>query len=180
MAKFVTEDGREGISGDKFMMELQNKKESHTYTEMWMNAHRKTYDNIRKLKVPSGRCNGFRLDNMNMYDLLSHMQSSLSQRGLCVIELITNEQHKCLCHNENIQRRINIFADQYITDSFKDANPRKEIRIIKDNKYEYRMETDAEWYDRLCYEYMERYYPTQLKNIKCEECLQQWMNSDKW
>lgn len=184
MAKFVTEDGRDGISGDKFMAEYQTKNHNKTYTEMWLNAHPiKRHSEIEKIKIPHGKRNSDRLLNSNIYDILSHMQETLSLTNRCVIELITNEDHRCINMNEAIQRHINIFADKCMPESFRDENPRMKIRYKvpdTEDQFEYRWETDEEWYDRLCHIFMHRMYPQKLQTIKCDECLQQWLNSDKW
>ena len=41
-----------------------------------------------------------------------------------------------------------------------------------------REETDEEWISRLCHIYMHKYHSSKLQMIKCEECLQYWLNSD--
>lgn len=179
MASFVTEDGKGGISGDSFMMELQRGKDVFTFSPSI--PTRKRHSEVRKIKIPCGRTNSYRLLNINMYDLLSHMQETLSLTNRCVIELITNEDHRCLNMNDTIQRHINIFANEHMPDSFREANPRGEIRIKKENdEYTTRPETDEEYNDRLCHLYMHQFHPARLQMIKCEECLQKWMNDDKW
>ena len=95
MAKFVTEDGTDGISGDKFMMLLKKKPIKY-------------HKNVKKLKLPHGKCNRHKLINTNMYDLLLHIQHTLKFRNECIIEMITNEDrgcnHRC---EECIQRWLN-------------------------------------------------------------------------
>lgn len=184
MAKFVTEDGKGGISGDRFMMELN--KKNPTYTEAWMSAHpyqRKRHTDVDKLKVPNGRRNRDRINNINDYDLFAHIQQTLSLTGRCIIEMITNEDHRCINMNETIQRRIRQFASKYIDDDFRTEHPRSKKRIkTGDGPLDFDLvdETDEEWFDRLCHMYMHKNHPTKLQMIKCEECLQQWMNDDKW
>lgn len=179
MASFVTEDGKGGISGDALMMQLQRGRDSFMLSSEI--PTRKRHSEIQKIKVPSGRTNSYRLLNMNMYDLLSHIQETLSLTNRCVIELITNEDHRCLNMNDTIQHRINIFANEHMPDSFREVNPRGEIRIKKENdEYTTRPETDEEYNDRLCHLYMHQFHPARLQMIKCEECLQKWMNDDKW
>ena len=180
MASFVTEDGKDGISVDAFMMQLQRGRDSFTLSSE-IPTH-KRHTEIQKIKVPYGKTNGSRLGNVNMYDLLSHIQETLSLTNRCIIELITNEDHRCLNMNDTIRRRINKFADDHITDSFRETYPRRNIRITKmgDDGPETRPETDEEWHDRLCHLYMHRYHPARLQMIKCEECLQKWLNDDKW
>ena len=182
MSKFVTEDGNGVISGDKLYDDwLSGITKDPNYFTSKIYPH-KRHTEISKLKIPYGRTNGFRLDNMNIYDLLSHIQETLSLTNRCVIELITNEDRRCLNMNNTIQRRINRFAEDHITDSFKETYPRRDIRItkIKDDDPETRPETDEEWHDRLCHLYMHKFHPARLQMIKCEECIQKWLNDDKW
>lgn len=184
MSKFVTDDGLGGISGDRFMDEL-NRKNNQTYTESWIAAHpvRKHHTDVNKMKMPPGRRNCDRLLNSNMYDLLAHIQQTLSLTGRCILEMITNEDHKCLNMNPTIQHRINLFAMERIDDNFRKAYPKYTIRVKVDgteDEYTSRLETDEEWNDRLCHMYMHKNHPSKLQMIKCEECLQHWMNDDKW
>lgn len=184
MAKFVTDDGLGGISGDRLMDEI-NHKNNQTYTEARITAHpvKKHHTNVDKMKIPHGCKNSDRLLNFNMYDLLAHIQQTLSLTGRCILEMITNEDHKCLNINSTIQHRINLFAMERIDDNFRKAYPKYTVRVKKDgteDEYISRLETDDEWNDRLCHMYMHIYYPSKLQMIKCEECLQHWMNDDKW
>ena len=184
MAKFVTEDGKGGISGDKFMDEI-NRKNNQTYTEARIAAqHVKKYPtDVDKMKMPPGRRNCDRLLNSNIYDLLVHIQQTLSISGKCVIRMITNEDHKCLDKNKTIQHRINLFAMNHIDDNFRKTHPKCNVLVKKDeseDKLIFRLETNDEWNDRLCRIYMHKYNPSKLQMIKCEECLQHWMNDDKW
>ena len=184
MASFVTEDGKGGISGDTFMLHFEHSEDALIYKDdsnsNYIPTH-KIYTEIQKLKTPIGKTNSHRLLNTNMYDLLSHIQKTLSLTNKCIIKLITNEDHRCINTNKTIQCRINTFANEHMSDSFKEANPRGEIRIKKENdEYTTRPETDEEYNDRLCHLYMHQYHPTRLQMIKCEECLQKWLNDDKW
>ena len=182
MATFVTEDGKGGISGDKFMQQMGGQ----TYTQMWFNAHNtKRHKEVTKLVRPHGDKNYKRLGNVNMYDLLSHIQGTLSLTNRCIIELITNEDHPCLKTTGTISRRIHQFAEAHMDEKYINDNPRSKVRykITNENgeeEYKYRDETDEEWHDRLCHMYMHQYYPNKLQMIKCEECIQKWMNSDIW
>lgn len=179
MAKFVTEDGRGGISGDKLMMELQKQCE---YTEPYI-VKVKRHKDVNKLKIPVGKLNRHRLCNLNMYDMLTHIQQTLSLNGRCILEMLTNEDHKCINMNDTIHQRIHYFCDKFITDEFKQEFPRIKVRFKvegTDDEYDYRDETDEEWYDRLCHLYMHKHHPSKLQMIKCEECIQCWLNSDKW
>ena len=180
MAKFVTEDGMGSISGDAFMMQMQRGGDSFTLNSIIRPYEKHT--EIQKLKIPGGRTNSYRLLNMNIYDLLIHIQESLSWKDSCVIELITNEKHKCLHKDENIRRKINEYAELRMGDDFISIYPRKEI-CIRDNEtgeITYRMETDEELHDRICRKYMEIYNPSELRKIECGGCLQKWLNDDKW
>lgn len=177
MAKFVTEDGKDGISGDKFMEQLKRDTSivQDTYFPHVVNSHA----DISKLKIPNGRINSERLKSINMYDLLVHLQQSLSLNNKCIIEMITNEDHRCINMNESIQKRIQLFAKSFINDAFKSANPKQQIRIkLNDDEFTCREETDEEWISRLCHIYMHKYHSSKLQMIKCEECLQYWLNSD--
>lgn len=181
MAKFVTEDGKGGISGDAFMQKYGYEHKS--YADMWIEKHppKKHHTDIEKLKVPGGRTNGHRINNINDYDLLTHIQETLSLTGRCIIEMITNEDHVCLKMNDTILRRIHQFADKNMDESFILSNPKIKMHVkIDEDKYEERWETDDEWHDRLCHMYMHQYHPAKLQMIKCEECMQKWLNSDKW
>ena len=185
MAKFVTENGEDSIS-EKEILDLKPlllDPTGVTHTKEYISYRTKRHKDVGKLKVPSGRCNGFRLDNINMYDLLAHIQETLSITNRCIIELITNEDHRCVNENDTIRRRIHVFADEHMSESFKQDNPKIKIRFKvpdTEDEFDYRLETDEEYHDRLCHIFMHRNHPQKLQMIKCEECLQQWMNSDKW
>ena len=162
-----------------------NRKNNQTYTESRFAAHpvNKHHADVDKMKIPPGRKNSDRLLNSNMYDVLAHIQQTLSLSGRCVIRMITNGDHKCPKINPTIQRRINFFAIEHIDDNFRKTYPRGKVLVKKDEIKDdciFRLETDDEWNDRLCRIYMHRYNPSKLQMIKCEECLQHWMNDDKW
>lgn len=179
MAKFVTEDGKDGISGDAFMTQLmldQSKEEEIPYI-----LRRKRHTDVEKLKHIVGTTNGHRINNINDYDLLTHIQQTLSLNGRCILEMITNEDHKCINNNETITRRIRQFAEKYMPDDFKETHPRAQVSYrISETEFGYRDETDKEWHDRLCHIYIHQFHPSKLQMIKCEECIQKWMNSDIW
>lgn len=183
MAKFVTDDGLDGISGDRFMDAI-NRKNNQTYTESWFASHSiGKHHMVDKMRIPPGRRNRNRLLNVNIYDLLIHIQQTISLTGRCILEMITNEDHKCINMNPTIQHRINLFAMERIDDDFRKAYPKYTLRAKVDGTEDgciSRLETDDEWNDRLCHMYMQEYYPSKLQMIKCEECLQHWMNDDKW
>lgn len=177
MAKFFMEDGST-ISGDHLMDILNsqnnslNKPSSHN-----------TYHEIEKMKIPNGKLNRHRILNTNTYDLLTHIQQSLSLNNRCILELITNETHRCPIMNDTIKRRIQQFANNYIDDEFRKNYPRQR-KFIKDEKreghYIVRPETDEEWFERLCHIMMHQNHPFKLQMIKCEECIQSWLNSSTW
>lgn len=184
MAKFVTADGKGGISGDKLMLQLQRGEliPESSYPTSYYRISQEDHTNIEKLSIPVGGKNRDRLNNINIYDVLVHIQKTLSLTGKCIIEMITNEDHKCPNMNDEIQQRIRKCAMDGITDDFRYVYPRSMMRVKKDDSDELttRPETDEEWNDRLCHTYMHRYEPTKFQQIKCEYCLQQWLNDDKW
>lgn len=184
MAKFVTADGKGGISGDKLMLQLQHEQliPESSYPSALYRTSQEDHTNIEKLSIPFGRRNRDRLNNINIYDMLAHVQKTLSLTGRCIIEMITNEDHKCPNMNDEIQRRIHKCAMDGITEDFRFTYPRNIIHVKKDDSGELttRPETDEEWNDRLCHAYMHRYEPKKFQQIKCEYCLQQWLNDDKW
>ena len=176
MAKFVTDDGKGGISGDALMRQLRE----YCHEDMII-PQRKYHTDVEKLKIPTGKCNRHRLNNVSDYDLLTHIQKTLSLTNRCIIEMITNEDHKCINTNPTIQNRIRQFAADHITEEFKKLHPRASYTVkMSEDVYDIRDETDEEWFDRLCHMYMHQFYPNMLQQIKCEECIQKWLNSDKW
>lgn len=182
MAKFVTEDGKGGISGDRFIDELKKYGYEHeSYSDFEYSYTYKRHTDVKKLKEPHGRDNREKILNTNIYDLLSHIQETLSLSNRCILEIITNEYHTCLKTNDTILRRIHQFADKHMNDDFRNFNPKIKMRIkVGEDEYTERWETDDEWNDRLCHMYMHQFHPVKLQMIKCEECIQHWMNDDKW
>lgn len=180
MAKFVTDDGKAGISGDRLMNELHKQSSSYMNNTCYLRKH---HTDVDKLKIPCGKDNRHRLNNMNLYDMLIHIQQTLSLTGRCIIEMITNEDHKCPNMNDDILRRINCFATNHITDHFREKYPRININIKKEgteNEFISRPETDEEWNERICHMYIHQEHPSKIQMFKCEECLQKWLNDDKW
>lgn len=175
MAKFEMEDGTV-ISSGHYMDKLDSNNSSHTYKSIFSSKL-----DIEKLKIPSGKDNRHRLGNLCTYDLLIHIQETLSLNNRCIIYLITNEEHKCPVTNDIIRRKIHQFAEKFITNELRETYPRQKIRYkIKDDEFDYRFETDEEWMDRLCHLIMHKDHPYKLHMIQCEECLQTWLNSSKW
>ena len=136
-------------------------------------AHMKIFD-IEKMKEPHGDKNFRRLNNINDYDLLVHIQQTLSIKNQCIIEIITGNGVRCINHNETIDRKVKNFAMQDITDEFRKENP----KYTDDEGNE--TETDENYECRLCHLIMQHNHPRKLQMIKCAECIHQWMNSDKW
>ena len=176
MTKFVTDDGKGGISGDAIMRQLNK----YRYEDIVI-PQIKHHTDVEKLKVPPGTNNRHRLNNINDYDLLSHIQKTLSLTNRCILEMITNEDHKCINTNQTMQNRIRQFAEERITEEFKTLHPKSTVSVkIDEDLYDHRDETDEEWIDRLCHMYMHQYHPNMLQQIKCEECIQKWLNSNEW
>lgn len=165
MAKFVTEDGMGAISGDAFMDQYY--KEHGCYNS-YPESIKKHHTDVEKLKVPGGRLNCHRLNGVNDYDLLCHIQQTLSLTGRCILEMITNENRECIKHNDTIAQRIHFFASKFITDELKEKYPKHED------------ESNESYDERLCHLIMHRDHPKKLQMFKCEECIQRWLNSDIW
>lgn len=181
MARIETEDGY-SISSSHLMDQLERTERINSVSQSELYC-RPVYHEIEKMKVPNGIHNRDRLLNTNTYDLLVHIQQSLSLNNRCILNLITNAEHKCLNTNETIQRRIHQYAEQFIDESFRILNPRSRIQFKiegTDDQYDYRPETDEEWFDRLCHLIMHKDHPAKLQMIKCEECIQEWLNTSKW
>ena len=172
MAKVEMEDGSVISSGHLAdLMDYGYPQTHRAYTPT------KVFSDIRKLKIPSGKYNRHRLGNINMYDLLIHMQETLSLSNKCILELITNEEHKCVGvgTNADVSRRIRQFAEQFITDELKEKYPQH----FKKDGHSYD-ESDDDYICRLCHIIMQHDHPRKYQIIKCEECLQKWMNSSIW
>lgn len=167
MAKFVTEDGMGTISGDAFMDKYyrENGNPHPICTEIFSKKH---HTDVEKLKIPGGRLNCHRLNSISDYDLLCHIQQTLSLTGRCILEMITNENRECIKHNDTIAKRMHLFASKFITDKLKEKYPKHED------------ESDECYEERLCHIIMHQDHPKKLQMFKCEECIQRWMNSDIW
>lgn len=174
MAKVEMEDGT--IISSSHLADIMN-GDGMNYSKRIYTPTTVFPKDIRKLKVPMGRTNGHKLNNMNMYDLIMHMQETLSLSNKCVIELITNESHPCVStgSNEDVRRRIRQFAEQFITDELKKTYPQH----FKKDGHTYD-ESDDDYICRLCHIIMQHDHPRKYQIIKCEECLQKWMNSSIW
>lgn len=186
MAKVELDDG--SIISSSHYMDMLDKEMRHTSELMHMQGlmeYERSVNNrsVEKLKVPPGRFNRHRVLNISMYDLFVHIQESLSLNNRCIINFITNNEHRCPNTTDTIQRRIHQYAEQFIDNAFIELHPRTKIQYRiegEENTFDYRWETDEEWNDRLCHLMMHQHHPRKLQMIKCEECLQEWLNSSKW
>ena len=182
MAKFELDDGST-ISSSHYMDNLFRNDELQYMIEGERNIVAQRPSIVKPMKIPPGLYNRHRILNTSTYDLFVHIQESLATNNRCIIDLITNNSHKCPNTTDTIQRRIHQYAEQFIDDAFIDSNPRNKVQCKvdgTDNQFTYRWETDEEWHDRLCHLMMHRNHPQKLQMIKCEECLQEWLNSSKW
>lgn len=129
---------------------------------------------IHKLKIPSGRINSFKIDNMNIYDILVHMQHTLIDRGGgCIINLLTS--HMCLGTSNLTKELIRNFDDKVE----KLANDPDVISKVKKlqcraGNDQIRNESDEQYFMRMLQK------TNEFKYIKCEECIQRWLNDEKW
>lgn len=176
MAKFYMEDGSIK-SGDRIFNEWRSKQirdsfEGSQEDEERSPVHMELLE-LKKLKQPNGDKNYRRLGNVNKYDLLVHIQQSLNIKNLCIIEIITGHPTKCLNHNETIDRLVKNFASKDITQDLLELYPK-----LKDDKGV--EESDDSYHCRLCHIIMHHNHPRKLQMIKCEECIQKWLHSDKW
>lgn len=181
MAKFVTEDGKDGVSGDKLYDIINDDNHSKSYTEMWLSKHsiQPYYSQVDKMKIPNGKHNRDRLLNTSIYDLLTHMQKSLLNDDLCVLKMITNENHKCIEINDTLQNRINSFVGD-VDENFRMKNPKRILHIGGRGNDKVRVESDEEYRNRLNRLYINIYHSSEMKRMRCEECIQHWLNNDKW
>lgn len=165
MAKFVTDDGRGGISEDKLIE--QHRLSIDKYDDDTIYPIKKKHTDVPKMSIPHGKCNRHRLLNTNTYDMLVHLQETLSLNKRCILELITNEDHKCIGMNETITKKIRVFSEEHMDDSFMELT-----HLAGWDKND----TTDDIYKL----FMHLKYPNKLKMFCCEECIQQWLNSEKW
>lgn len=133
---------------------------------------------IHKLKIPSGRINSFKIDNMNIYDMLVHMQHKFITRdnGMCVIDLLKNVDdfyHPCLGTTKQKQTVLNSFRER-IERLSNDPDMIKKVNELKKVYPKEILETDKQYFMRLLVTTRE------YKFAKCEECIQCWLNDEKW
>lgn len=162
MAKFIMDDeGRENMSSDKFMM-LYERGDIKTSTDKKFDR-KETYIHI---PFPTGRLNCFRINAISTSDLLKQIQNNWDTK--CVVSAIKGERHECLSQSDIITKKISEIVKDKIDSKVRNMCPKK-----KD-------ETDEEYEVRLLYWYMEKFYPKQLKEIRCTECLNHWLNTNNW
>lgn len=159
MAKFIIDDeGKETMSGDRYL-------DSHHNSRGFDNTN---YAIIKytHIKEPSGRCNSFKLNKMDPYDLLIQIQNNIKSK--CVIRAITGTHVLCPYYDPEVTNKIKTIVGDKITDKVRLMYPKK-----KD-------ETNDEYETRLLYLYMELFYHDKLKSIRCDVCIRKWLLSDKW
>lgn len=156
----MDEEGREIMSSDKFMM-LYRKGEMKMSYEKEIKK-----ESFTKIPIPNGRLNSFRVNALCLSDLLNQIQNNWNSK--CVISAIKGEQKSCLYQSDIITKKISEIVGDKIDTKVRNMNPKK-----KD-------ETDEEYEVRLLYWYMEMFYPKQLKEIRCTECLNHWLNTNNW
>lgn len=175
MAKFYMEDGT-NKSGDRIVRESMTST-TEPKEDFALRILRDIFENspksnmiprVPKMKIPHGKNNSQRLLNTCPYDLLCHIQESLTVFNRCIISMITNEPRRCLPINDNLRNRINAFAAAFITDDLKKEFP------------QHPDETDDGYYNKLCHIAMHRYQPSKLQSIRCEECISNWLHSSEW
>jgi hypothetical protein len=102
-----------------------------------------------------------------------NIQMKMSMQNKCILEYITDAEHVCPnWGDDEVKRKIINFASKYVNDDLREEYP----RIIKEDY----TEDDEDWFARLCHIVMQHKFPKRLQMIKCEQCLQRWMNSSKW
>jgi hypothetical protein len=165
MAKFWMED--DSIMSDSKIMEAISKDIDITNTGEPRHVNYLLND-IEKLHTPAGDRNSNRVLNISPYDLLTHIQQTMSQRNVCIIELLTSKHMRCIPMNDTILRNIRRYAESSITDDFKKEYPRLDG------------ENEECYINRLCHIMMHTQHPQKLHRIQCNECIQQWLNSREW
>ena len=168
------EDGH-GVSGDLISDEFGDVWNSDRLGDKLITPPRYTFEDIGipNMKIPSGKTNYDRILNTNEYDLLDHIQKKMSLQNKCILEYITDYEHRCPNWGDDVvKEKIIRFASQYVDDALKERYPR-----IERDGY---TEDDEEWFSRLCHIVMQHRFPKHLQMIKCEQCLQKWMNSCEW
>jgi len=160
MAKFIMDaEGREIMSSDKFMMLYER-------GDIKMSTESIKKESYKQIPIPNGRLNSFRVNALSTGDLLKHIQSNWDTK--CVVSAIKGECHECLSRSDIMTKKISEIVKDKINEKVRNMCPKK-----KD-------ETDEEYEVRLLYWYMELFYPDKLKEIRCTECLNHWLNTNNW
>lgn len=157
----MDDEGRELMSTDEILM-LYEKSDIRTSTDKKGNR-KETYTQI---PIPNGRLNAFRVNALSMGDLLKQIQNNWDTK--CVVSAIKGKRHECLSQSDIMTKKISEIVKDKINEKVRNMCPKK-----KD-------ETDEEYEVRLLYWYMEMFYPRQLKEIRCTECLNHWLNTNNW
>lgn len=166
MAKFIFDDeGKVIMSTDKFL-KLYGKGEIAVNGESVKQTDQTKKKPLTKINIPGGRLNSFKLNGLCLGDLLKQIQNNWNAK--CIICAIKGETHECPYHTETVTKKISSIIGDKIDNKVRNMSPKK-----KD-------ETDEEYEERLLYWYMEMFYPSKLKEIKCTECLNEWLNSEIW
>ena len=159
MAKFIMDaEGKETMSGDRYM---DIKRGAYGFDNTNDKVIKYTY-----IKEPSGRCNSFKLNKMDPYDLLIQIQNNIESK--CVVRSITGSHRLCPYYDNEVTEKIRTLIGHKINDKVRNMCPKK-----KD-------ETNDEYETRILYWYMEMFYHDKLKSIRCEACIRKWLSSDKW
>lgn len=125
-------------------------------------------NNVGGIKIPIGDRNYRRITNVCLSDLLKHIQYHMIPNNRCILKIITGEDHECIKTNDDILRRIDVFADEHVTDEIISSYPKHDD------------ETDEDYKSRLHHIIMHQYFSHHLNEIRCDECIQRWLNSEKW
>ena len=70
--------------------------DDETYTMLINHLNKITEIPNQTFRIPHGNKNYVRLGNINLGDLLHHIQKGLNTKNLCCLQLITGELHGCL------------------------------------------------------------------------------------
>lgn len=122
-----------------------------------------------KLNVPGGRNNYEKITNINMYDLLVHIQSNSNG---CILHKITDNFYDCYEY-------MSIYDNNEFREKIKQR--------VGDIPFEFRSlykpyedETDEHYEARLYEIYMLIHDSVMFKRIRCNFCIQKWLKSNNW
>lgn len=162
MAKFIFDDeGKIIMSSDKFL-NLYRKGEENVNCDTMT----KKEIPLKKIPIPNARLNSFKINKLCTSDLIKLIQNNWN--GKCIICAIKGENHPCMFRSDIVTKKISEIVKDKIDKRVRTMSPKK-----KD-------ETDEEYEVRLLYWYMEMFYPDKMKEIRCEECINEWLNSEIW